>query len=391
MAMTNIQTKENENEINLKNAFLNAVKTGGTEEEQVEAFTKMAEAIQNNILEKAKNEVETRNVDNNVLAGRGANVLTAQETKYYNAVIAGNGFAGVTDLLPPTVFERVFEDLTVAHPLLSEINFVNTTATTEWIISIGDVGTAWWGPLCAEIKELLDNGFDKIQTGMYKLSAYIPVCNAMLDLGPAWLDRYVRTILAESMALGLEHGIVDGTGKDMPIGMMRDVDNVVSGEHTSKPATPLNDLTPATLASEIMLPLTNEGLKSVTDAILIINPADYWAKIFPATTYMTPQGVWVTGILPIPLKIIESVAVPVGKAVAGRARDYFMGIGSEQQIRTSTEYRLLDDETLYYSKQYANGRPKDNDSFLVFDITDLTTTPAINVNVVNPPATDTPS
>ncbi|HBM3493447.1 TPA: phage major capsid protein [Listeria innocua] len=389
--MNNLDNNENQ-KLNLSTAFLNAIKEGASEEEQVKAFSNMAEQIQANIITQARKEVNREMNDNNVLTSRGANALTSDENKYYNAVIAGNGFAGVTDLLPPTVFERVFEDLTVEHPLLSKINFVNTTATTEWIISVGDVATAWWGPLCAEIKEILDNGFDKIQTGMYKLSAYIPVCNAMLDLGPSWLDQYVRTILGEAMALGLEAGIVNGSGKDQPIGMMRDVDNSSTDGHPEKTATPLTDLTPQTLANDVMLPLTDNGKKSVNDAILVINPADYWSKIFAATTYMTPQGAWVTGILPVPLEIIQSVAVPVGKAVAGRANDYFMGIGSEQVIRTSTEYRLLDDETLYYAKQYANGRPKDNTSFLVFDITGLKGSPAIDVNVVNDATpSDTPA
>ncbi|HDM9150274.1 phage major capsid protein [Listeria monocytogenes] len=389
--MNNLDNNENQ-KLNLSTAFLNAIKEGASEEEQVKAFSNMAEQIQTNIIAQARKEVNREMNDNNVLTSRGANALTSDENKYYNAVIAGNGFAGVTDLLPPTVFERVFEDLTVEHPLLSKINFVNTTATTEWIISVGDVATAWWGPLCAEIKEILDNGFDKIQTGMYKLSAYIPVCNAMLDLGPSWLDQYVRTILGEAMALGLEAGIVNGSGKDQPIGMMRDVDNSSTDGHPEKTATPLTDLTPQTLANKVMLPLTDDGKKSVNDAILVINPADYWSKIFAATTYMTPQGAWVTGILPVPLEIIQSVAVPVGKAVAGRANDYFMGIGSEQVIRTSTEYRLLDDETLYYAKQYANGRPKDNTSFLVFDITGLKGSPAIDVNVVNDATpSDTPA
>lgn len=389
--MNNLDNNENQ-KLNLSTAFLNAIKEGASEEEQVKAFSNMAEQIQANIITQARKEVNREMNDNNVLTSRGANALTSDENKYYNAVIAGNGFAGVTDLLPPTVFERVFEDLTVEHPLLSKINFVNTTATTEWIISVGDVATAWWGPLCAEIKEILDNGFDKIQTGMYKLSAYIPVCNAMLDLGPSWLDQYVRTILGEAMALGLEAGIVNGSGKDQPIGMMRDVDNSSTDGHPEKTATPLTDLTPQTLANDVMLPLTDNGKKSVNDAILVINPADYWSKIFAATTYMTPQGAWVTGILPVPLEIIQSVAVPVGKAVTGRAKDYFMGIGSEQVIRTSTEYRLLDDETLYYAKQYANGRPKDNTSFLVFDITGLKGSPAIDVNVVNDATpSDTPA
>lgn len=46
----------------------------------------------------------------------------------------------------------------------------------------------------AKLLKVLDNGFDVINMKQFKLSGYIPVCKAMLDLGPVWLDRYVRTV-----------------------------------------------------------------------------------------------------------------------------------------------------------------------------------------------------
>ena len=55
---------------------------------------------------------------------------------------------------------------------------------------------------------------------LVKLTAFLPVGKAMLDLGPVWLDRYVRAVLADAAALGLEEGLINGTGKDMPIGMV---------------------------------------------------------------------------------------------------------------------------------------------------------------------------
>ena len=62
----------------------------------------------------------------------------------------------------------------------------------------------------------------------------------MLDLGPIWLDRYVREILAESMAIALEEAIVNGTGKDQPIGMMKDLKAAVTnGVYSDKTATHL--------------------------------------------------------------------------------------------------------------------------------------------------------
>ncbi|MBJ8093153.1 phage major capsid protein [Bacillus cereus] len=359
--------KQNE----MKEKLLNAMNSGD-EEEAAAAMVDFANSIQQNIINEARQAVNEDLSDQQVMTSRGLQVLTKEEQSYYNEVIANKGFAGTETLVPATVFERVFEYLRANHALLNHIQFVNTTGVTQWVVKKGYVQSAWWGKLCEEIKELLDNGFEVIPTNLYKLSAYVPICNAMLDLGPIWLDRYVREILAESMAIALEEAIVKGTGKDQPIGMMKDLKAAVTaGVYSDKTAIPLTDLTPTSLGKEVMAPLTNGGRRAVSNALMIVNPLDYWEKIFPATTFLTQNGAYVSGVLPIPATVVQSLAVPKGKMVAGIANDYFMGVGSTQKMESSKEYRFLEDETVYLSKQYANGRPKDNDSFLVFDISAL--------------------
>ncbi|EJR11144.1 MULTISPECIES: phage major capsid protein [Bacillus cereus group] len=369
--------KQNE----MREKLLNAMNSGD-EEQAAAAMVEFANSIQQNIINEARQAVNEDLSDQQVMVSRGLQVLTKDEQSYYNEVIANKGFAGTETLVPATVFERVFEYLRVNHALLNHIQFVNTTGVTQWVVKKGYVQSAWWGKLCEEIKELLDDGFEVIATNLYKLSAYVPICNAMLDLGPIWLDRYVREILAESMAIALEEAIVNGTGKDQPIGMMKDLKAAVTnGVYSDKTATPLTDLTPESLGEKVMAPLTNGGRRAVSNALIIVNPLDYWEKIFPSTTFLTQNGVYVSGVLPIPATVEQSLAVPKGKMVAGIASDYFMGVGSTQKMESSKEYRFLEDETVYLSKQYANGRPKDNDSFLVFDISALkagdkgTTTP----------------
>ncbi|PGN60764.1 phage major capsid protein [Bacillus cereus] len=369
--------KQNE----MREKLLNAMNSGD-EEQAAAAMVEFANSIQQNIINEARQAVNEDLSDQHVMTSRGLQVLTKDEQSYYNEVIANKGFAGTETLVPATVFERVFEYLRVNHALLNHIQFVNTTGVTQWVVKKGYVQSAWWGKLCEEIKELLDDGFEVIPTNLYKLSAYVPICNAMLDLGPIWLDRYVREILAESMAIALEEAIVKGTGKDQPIGMMKDLKAAVTaGVYSDKKAIPLTDLTPTSLGKEVMAPLTNGGRRAVSNALMIVNPRDYWEKIFPATTFLTQNGAYVSGVLPIPATVVQSLAVPKGKMVAGIASDYFMGVGSTQKMESSKEYRFLEDETVYLSKQYANGRPKDNDSFLVFDISALkaggsgTTTP----------------
>jgi len=339
----------------------------------VEAQMAMSKGIEARILKEAKQAVNDDFSDQSVMIKRGLNPLTQAETKYYNEVIGSTGFAGTEALMPATIFDRVFEELAANHALLSEINFVNTTATTEFITRNNDVVAAWWGALTAAITKKLDMAFKKEATGLYKLSAYVPVCKSMLDLGPQWLDRFVREVLLESLAIALELAIVAGTGKEQPIGMIKNLAGaVVDGVYPDKVGAAMADLTPATLGSLVMSPLTKNGKRAVPSVLIIVNPLDYWAKIFPNTTIMSAAGTYVYGVLPIPAKIVQSIAVAQGTMIAGMAKDYFMGVGSAQKLEFSDHYKFLEDERTYIAKQYANGKPMDNASFLVFNISAMT-------------------
>lgn len=72
----------------------------------------------------------------------------------------------------------------------------------------------------------------------------------MLELGPEWLDNFVRQVLYEAFANGLEAGIVAGNGNNQPIGMNRQVgDNVTvtGGVYPKKNPVTVTDLSPATM------------------------------------------------------------------------------------------------------------------------------------------------
>lgn len=375
--MKNPDLKQTEVQEQLRSAL-----EGQNEKEIAAAFGAMARSIEQDILREARSEMQKELSDRATLEARGQAQLTSEERSYYEAVVEKRGFEGIDVVMPKTIFDRVFEDLQLNHPLLSEIDFINTTGSIEWIMRTSEAAGAVWGPLTGKITEELSNGFKKENASLYKLSAFIPVSKSMLDLGPVWLDRFVRAMLSESIAIALEQGIVAGTGKDQPIGMIKDLDGSVTlGVYPDKAATPLNDLLPATLGKNVIAPLTKEGKRNVTQVLLVVNPLDYWEKLFGATTVLNANGTYAHGVLPIPGKIVTSVAVPKGKMVAGVARNYFMAIGSGEKIEHSDHYKFLEDERTYLTKQYANGKPKDNESFLLFDISNLNP----HLNIFNQP------
>ena len=313
--------------------------------------------------------------DEKVLASRGIRTLTNAEKKFYNAAIEVGGFNQTTELMPPTVFERVFEDLQKDHPLLARVNFQQVGITSSWVLRKPGSATAFWGDVCDDIKEMVGEGFYTIEQGMQKLSGFLVVCKAMFELGPEWLDRYVRTFIQEVIADELENVIVNGTGNKQPIGMVKDLDGAVQGGvYPDKAPVVLNDFTPATIGREILAPTTKGGTQRYTGVTLIVNPLDYATTFFALGAKQKDDGTWTFDNFAVPgLEVIQSQAVPVGRAIAGRPANYFMGVGAEQQLVVSDEARLIEDQRLYLVRQLANGRPLDNDSFIVYDISGIGT------------------
>lgn len=320
--------------------------------------------------------------DDSVLAQRGVRALTSDEMKFYNAAIEVESFDEVAKLMPPTVYERVFEDLSIDHPLLSRINFQRVGASTMWVTRKPGATTAFWGEVCAELQEMLDNGFETVDMGMYKLSGFLVICKAMFEIGPEWLDRYVRAVLAEVIAAELESVIVTGDGNKKPIGMIRDLDGAVTGGvYPEKTAIELKDLEPKTIGQTILAPATvvdkdEDGnpkrTRPYAGITFIVNPYDYAFRFFGQGVKQRDDGTWAFNEFPVPgLEIIQTSAMPVGKMIVGHPKDYFMGVASESKLETTDVLRMIEDQRLYLVRQLANGRPLDNDKFTLFDISEL--------------------
>ena len=148
---------------------------------------------------------------------RGVRQLTSDEKKYYqkltDAMRSDNPKQALLNadmVMPKTVMNAVFDELQTRHPLLSAIQFVDTTGITKMVMSENGEQKAQWGKLCDDVVKELLAGFTNVDMTLLKLSAFIPVCKAMLDLGPVWLDDFIRQVLYEALANGLEYGIVTG-------------------------------------------------------------------------------------------------------------------------------------------------------------------------------------
>lgn len=361
--------------------------TDNDQEAYRQAFDDLQDAILEDMKGQMHQELEDMRAENDqrIRADRGEQRLTSEEMTYYQGLMQVMGsknpqqaLADLNLIMPQTVVERVFDDMATDHVLLSHVDFVNTGAATKMIYSKTGYQEAQWGELCDDVVKEIVGGFGVAETMLLKLAAFIPVCKEALELGPVWLDRYVRAIMAEAIANGLEHGIVDGTGNHQPIGMTRDVGegvSVVGGVYPKKTAVVINDLSDRTLGNVIAYMLAGpDGAHRIGDLIMVVNMVDYYTKVMPAARIMAPDGTW-RDALPYPITIIpvSGNILAQGEAVIGVGRRYFasLGNGRDGVIEYSDHAQFIQDKRVYLGKLYGNGFPKDNEAFIRLDISGL--------------------
>ncbi|WP_336866387.1 phage major capsid protein [Peribacillus frigoritolerans] len=366
-----------------KIAFAQATQEGNAEE-QAAALNNMLEALALDVQGDIMNQVHAHMADNSIMQARGANVLTSEETKFFNVVIEDGGFKD-NDTLPVTTQDRIFDDLVESHPLLQQIGIQNLGAVTEYIYGDPE-GMAVWGELFGEIQGQLNATFRKEKIGQLKLTAFIPLSNDMLKLGPVWVERYVRTMISEAISVGLERGYVAGTGAGMPIGLLKDLKGGTNGEGeytdkksagtlTFKPGrTTINELKGVVekLSIRPVGKKEEEKVRNIAGkVVMIVNPFDNFS-IQANATVLNAAGIYVTS-LPFNPIITESMFVPKGKVAFFIRGEYIAAIGGAMEVKKYDQTLAMEDATLYIAKQYATGKPKDNYTSQVYDLNlDLT-------------------
>ena len=352
------------------------------------------EAFHDSIAEQVRQDFEIVKNSNDaaIMLQRGFRQLTSRETKWYQKVIdamkSANPKQAFTEiigsdiednLMPETIIEDVYKHLVDEHPLLNAIGVQYVAYATKWILNDHSVQMAAWGEINSEITKEITSAFKVIDVTQNKLSAFAAIQLDMLDLGPVFLDAYIRRCLFEALSCGLEDGLVNGNGLNTPIGLIRDISEGVSVStstgYPEKTKIAVTDFTPKTYGGLVaQLAQTESGKqRKVNKLALLVNPVDYYNKIVPATTVMGADGNYRYDVLPVPTTIIQSTALAEGAAVLFMPDEYKLFAGGRRNgvIEYSDEYKFLEDMRYFKIKQHATGRAYDNNCALYLDITNL--------------------
>ena len=381
--------------INLKGDATNAArelavafKDGSTEAIE-QAFT----VFQDEIAEQLADEYVAAQGDRTILAQRGFRQLTTAEMAYFTAV--GEALASPTPqqafavfdttqtngmpakMMPETEINEIFKDLVERHELLSVIGMTNTGYQTTWLRNKHSRQFAVWGSLSSAISQEITSAWETITITQNKLSCYAAVSRDMLALGPTWLEAYVRTVMGEAWACGLEKGALTGNGiGGQPIGLDRNLAGSIdqSTGYPKKTAVAVTDFSPASygaLVASLAKTDDNKVKQSISGLTLVCNLTDYLTKIMPATTVLNNSGQYVNGLFPVPTRVITSEFVDSNEAILFLAPEYEYFVGGVRGIEYSDEFQFLNDMRYFKLVSYAYGMPRWNTSSARLDTTNL--------------------
>ena len=375
----------NKDMMKMQNAQIMQRMSDALQKGDIDGATAALQEMQTTVCEAVEAEFEQyRDVsDIAILQSRGLRALTSEETAWYQKFIdavksgAKQAITNLTDAIVPTIIDRVIEDMKKEHPLLNEITFVNAAGAIKLVLNGTQMAQKLgsWGAIGSAISTQVAGQIKVIDVTKNKYTAYflIPKDFVRFNFGfaPMWVDQYIRILLGEVIANGLEQTIVSGDGNGQFIGMIKNITQATNNTYANKTAVALEDWGDS--YANVIAGLSVDGngdYRNVQEVLLVVNPKDYIKKVRRAQNMVTLAGVLDLISLTWPTRVVASAFMQEGKAVVGIAKNYFAAINGGQSgiIEFSDENQFLEDNRVYTTRVYGGGQPVDNTSFAYLDI-----------------------
>lgn len=360
------------NETKMKQAQEEALKILQEGEDKAEAIVKAMEKINevqyDELIQEIVEQSNKAESDKEYAKTLGLRTLNKEEKEFFEALkndprqaVTGNQ----VDMLPSTFIDVTLEDIKKESKLLNYINFAPANVK-KWITA-SKTGAYSWGALTDKIKGELTASFAVLDMEVCKLTVYLVLPKAIRDLSLPFVEKYCREILREQLNDGLEYGALQGTGKNEPIGMYKQIAKTnEDGTHQDKAINAnMTSFKPKALAPAKKY-LTKNGNRTIDKLVLVCHPNDEADYVAPAI--YDDEGRMVSSYKN--LDVVQCSNNPQGKAALIIPKKYTMGL-TGLGFKDYDQTMAMDDADVIIGKGYANGRASDDNIAFIFDVTKL--------------------
>lgn len=334
----------------------------------VDAMEKINEVQYEDLIAEIQEQANRAESDKEYANTLGLRTLSKEEKDFFQALkndprqaVTGNQI----DMLPTTFVDITLEDIKKESGLLKHINFAPANVK-KWITA-SKTGTYSWGGLTDKIKGELTASFATLDMEVCKLTVYLILPKSIRDLALPFVEKYCREILKEQLNDGLEYGVLQGTGKNEPVGAYKQIAKTnENGTHQDKTVnTDLTSFKPKALAGAKKY-LTKNGARTIDKLVLVCHPNDEADYVAPAI--YDAEGRNISSYKN--LEVVPCANNPQGKAVLLIPKKYTMGL-TGLGFKDYDQTLALDDADVIIGKGYSNGRASDDNVAYVFDVTKL--------------------
>lgn len=251
------------------------------------------------------------------------------------------------------------------------------------MVVMGTVPEAIWTECCARLNEI-DLGFNDVEVDCNKLGAYFAVCNAILEDSDIALAAELIAALSQAIGLALDKAILYGTGTKMPLGIVtrlaqqsQPADYPSTARpwvdyHSTHVLTIANSVTGISLFQTLLL---DAGVTSNKYA----RGEKVWCMNETTYTFLKAQGLsinaagaivsGVEGTMPVVGGIVEVLDfIPNYNIIGGYFDLYLLAERAGVRMDQSTEYKFLDDQTVFKGTARYDGLPVIAEGFVVLGI-----------------------
>lgn len=291
------------------------------------------------------------------------------------------------DLGIPLIFlDLISENMYRYSKLLNRVRVRDLPGKARQTVA-GVIPEAIWTEMCGALNEL-DFVFNAIELDGYKVGGFVPVCNALLEdtADTLGLASWIVEMMSESIGLAMDAAILYGTGYKMPQGIVtrlaqtsRPADYPPEAPawvdlHTSNIISIDSSLTGAAFWSALTLAAGNTFTKySRGEQFFCMNSKTYTLLKSKVITFTATGDIAanVFGYLPIingNIDILEFL--PDNDIIGGYGDLYLLArregttIGADETGRTNR----IKDETLFFGKARADGKPVIPGAFVAINI-----------------------
>ena len=223
----------------------------------------------------------------------------------------------------------------------------------------------------------------------YKVGAFIPVCNALLEDSDVNLVGEVLFALGRGIAIAVDKAILYGTGTKMPLGIVTRLAQTAAPETYPSTARTWVDLH-ATNIQKITA-ANSTGIALFQNILKIFGAASskygtegkFWAmnekthmKLVAEAMNFNAAGAVVAGVnstMPvIGGDIVDLDFVPDDNLVAGYGEDYLMAERAGVKLASSEHFLFTADKTVFKGTARYDGQPVIAEGFVVIGINNVT-------------------